>query len=81
MRRIGTFEYGDDELRLAGLGPSSPRPAACEPLLIGAIAAVVVSDLSVRRKPALVDPRKEKEGRVLRFAAPISISPRPVPRR
>lgn len=49
MRRIGTFEDRDDELRLAGLGPSSPRSAATEPVLLGAIVALIVSDLGADR--------------------------------
>lgn len=49
MRRIGTFENGDDGLDLAGSSPSSPRPAAREPVLIGAIAAVLISDLGAAR--------------------------------
>lgn len=56
--------------------PASLRLAAREPVLLGDIAAVVISDLAVRRISAPVDPRKEKEGKVLRFAAPRSISRR-----
>lgn len=39
----------DDELSLAGLVPSSQRSAACGPLLLGQIVAVIVSDLGAGR--------------------------------
>ncbi len=39
----------DDELGLGGLGPSSQRSAACGPLLLGQIVAVIVSDLGAGR--------------------------------
>jgi hypothetical protein len=39
----------DDELGLAGLGPSSQRSAAHGPLLLGQIVAVIVSDLGAGR--------------------------------
>lgn len=56
-------------LDLAGsTGPASLRTAAAEPVLLGDIAAVLISDLAVMRTSAPAD-RKEKEGLVLRFAA------------
>lgn len=55
-------------LDLAGsTGPASLRTAAAEPVLLGDLAAVIVSDLAVMRTSAPAD-RKEKEARVLRFA-------------
>lgn len=38
----------DDELNLAGSGPSSRRPAAAEPVLLGDLASIIVLDLAVR---------------------------------
>ena len=70
----GTFER-DDETGLAGLVPvvSEPPPACGDPISLGDIVALVVSDLGVRRIAAPVDPGREKEGRVLRFAPRKSI--------
>lgn len=57
----GDFQIRDDEFDLAGSGPSSPRSAAAEPVKIGDIVAVLISDLGVRRIAAPVDqPRDER---------------------
>lgn len=47
----------DDGLNLAGSDPSSRRPAAAEPILLGDLAAVIVSDLAVRLRGDFQLPR------------------------
>lgn len=45
MRRIGTLENEAGLFDLAGSSdPASLRPAACEPVIIGDLVAVIVSD-------------------------------------
>ncbi len=78
MHRDVTLEDKHGEPGLAGLEPSVSQSAACGPMQLGDVVALVVSDLGVRRKAAPVDLGREKEGRVLQFAAPISTSQRPV---
>jgi hypothetical protein len=63
------FHHADGELPASFSGPPQGEPV----MLLGDVVALVISDLSVRRKAAPVDTRKESEGRVLRFAAPKSV--------
>ena len=64
----------DDESGPARLVPVvSGPPLPGDPVSLGDAVALVVSDLSVRRIAAPVDPGREKEGRVLRFAPRKSI--------
>lgn len=53
----GTFER-DDEVSPARLSPvvSEPPPACGDPIRLGDVVALVVSDLGVRRIAAPVDP-------------------------
>lgn len=63
MHRIITAKKRDDELGLAGPGPSSQRPAACEPDFFADVAGAILFDL-FRRIAASVDP-----GQALHFEA------------
>ncbi len=64
-----------ERVSLAGPLPavSEPPPACGDPIKLGDVVALVVSDLSVRRIGAPVDPGRETEGRVLRFSPRKSI--------
>ena len=68
MHRI--IQNRDGEIDLAGSvssvsSPEGPLPG--DPISLGDLAALIVSDLSVMRTTAPAD-RKEMEARVLRFA-------------
>ncbi|WP_426126284.1 hypothetical protein [Pararhizobium sp. PWRC1-1] len=71
----GTEVRDGERVSLAGPLPavSEPPPACGDPIKLGDVVALVVSDLGVRRIAAPVDPRREKEGRALRFAPQKSI--------
>jgi len=68
-----TLEDQHGGLSLAGPKPSVSQSAACGPMLLGDVVALVVSDLGVRLIAAPVDTGREKEGRALRFAPRKSI--------
>jgi len=69
MHRDVTLENQHGEPGLAGLEPSVSQSAACGPMLLGDVVALVVSDLAVRRKAAPAgEIRMDREGKVLRFA-------------
>lgn len=58
----------DDEVSLAGLAPVvSGPPGLGDPVLLGDVVALVISDLSVRRTIATEERGKELAGRVLHF--------------
>jgi hypothetical protein len=66
MHRI--IQERDDKNGPARLSPVvSGPPGLGDPVLLGDVVAVLLSDLAVMRTSAPAD-RKEKEGRVLRFA-------------
>lgn len=70
----GTFER-DDELSPARLSLVAPGPPGLgDPVLLGDVVALVISDLSVRRMIATEERGKELAGRVLHFAP--SLKPR-----
>lgn len=78
MRRIDAFQNEAGLIDLPGSFDPASRsgPPASEPLLLGDVVSVILSDLAVRRSSAPAEFRMEKEGRFLRFAAPRSISRR-----